>query len=63
MNQSNSINRIVIMADNEVGVIADITSALAAEQINVESINTENCGKPGHGGSDRGQLRPGPCTC
>ena len=35
------MNRIVIMADNEVGVIADITAALAGEGINLESINTE----------------------
>lgn len=47
MNQPGPINRIVIMADNEVGVIADITSALAAEQINVESINTETAGNRG----------------
>ncbi len=41
MNQPNLVNRIVIMADNEVGVIADITAALAGEGINLESINTE----------------------
>ena len=41
MNQPNLMNRIVIMADNEVGVIADITAALAGEGINLESINTE----------------------
>ena len=47
MNQPGPINRIVIMADNEVGVIADITRALAEEDINVETINTETAGSQG----------------
>ena len=47
MNQPNLVNRIVIMADNEVGVIADITAALANEGINLETINAETAG--GHG--------------
>ena len=47
MNQPNLMNRIVIMADNEVGVIADITTALASEGINLETINAETAG--GHG--------------
>ena len=47
MNQPNLMNRIVIMADNEVGVIADITAALANESINLETINAETAG--GHG--------------
>ena len=47
MNQPNLMNRIVIMADNEVGVIADITAALANEAINLETINAETAG--GHG--------------
>ena len=33
MDQDNPVNRIVIMADNQVGVIADITGALAAAGI------------------------------
>ena len=41
MDQVNRITRIVVMAKNEVGVIADITLILANAGINVESINTE----------------------
>ena len=47
MNQPKLGNRIVIMADNEVGVIADITAALANEGINLETINTETAGDRG----------------
>ena len=47
MSQSGPINRIVIMAENEVGVIADITRALAEEDINVETINAETDGSQG----------------
>ena len=47
MNQPNLINRIVIMANDEVGVIADITGALANEGINLESLNTETAGGQG----------------
>ena len=47
MSQPDPGNRIVIMADNEVGVIADITSALAGEGINIESLNTESAGTRG----------------
>ncbi len=47
MNQPDGLNRIVVMADDEVGVIADITGALAAARINVESINTEPSGERG----------------
>ena len=35
------LDRIVIMANNQVGVIADITKILADAGINLESINTE----------------------
>ena len=47
MTQPNLANRIVIMADNRVGVIADITGALAGACINVESLNTESAGSRG----------------
>jgi hypothetical protein len=47
VNQPNLINRIVIMANDEVGVIADITGALANEGINLESLNTETAGGQG----------------
>ena len=41
------MNRIIIMVNNEVGVIADITKALADEGINLESINAEVVGQQG----------------
>ena len=41
------LDRIVIMANNEVGVIANITRVLAEEGINVESINIETAGDRG----------------
>ena len=44
MNQVNPMNRIVIMALDEVGVIADISKTLGDEGINVESINVEVVG-------------------
>ena len=37
----NQITRIVVMANNQVGVIAEITTLLADAGINLESINTE----------------------
>ena len=41
------MNRIIIMANNEVGVIADITKVLADVGINLETINTETAGDKG----------------
>ena len=41
MDRVNRITRIVVIANNEVGVIADITAILANAGINLESINTE----------------------
>lgn len=41
------MERIVIMARDEVGVLSDITSALAAANINLESINTQVNGEQG----------------
>ena len=41
------MERIVIMARNEVGVIADVATALADAGINIESINTERAGEQG----------------
>ena len=41
MDGVNRITRIVVIANNEVGVIADITAILANAGINLESINTE----------------------
>ncbi len=43
----NTTERIVIMVNNEVGVLAGITGALAEVGINVESINTQSAGDRG----------------
>lgn len=45
MNQVNPLNRIIVMAQDEVGVIANISQALAAEGINLESINAQVVGE------------------
>lgn len=45
MNQVNPVDRIIVMARDEVGVIADISRALADESINVESINAQVVGE------------------
>ena len=42
------MERIVIVAKNEVGVMADITRVLAEANINLESINTQGSGEQGH---------------
>lgn len=41
------MDRIIVMAKSEVGVIADITAALAEAGVNLLSINTENTGETG----------------
>ena len=41
------MERIVIMARDEVGVLADITSVLAQASVNLESINTQVNGEQG----------------
>lgn len=41
------MNRIVITVRNEVGVIADISHALAEADINIEGLNTEIAGEKG----------------
>ena len=38
------MDRIIVMAKSEVGVIADITAALAEADVNILTINTENTG-------------------
>ena len=43
----NTTERIIIMVDNEVGVLAGITSVLAGAGINVESMNTQTAGDRG----------------
>ena len=47
MNQVNRITRIVIMADNQVGAIADIATVLADAGVNLESINTQENNRQG----------------
>ena len=47
MSEVNPVNRIIVMAKDEVGVIADITRTLADEGINLVSINTESGGEEG----------------
>lgn len=41
------MERIIVMAKSQVGVIADITAALAEAHINILSVNTENTGETG----------------
>lgn len=41
------MNRIIVMARDEVGVIADISGVLAANELNIESMDTESLS--GHG--------------
>lgn len=41
------MNRIIVMAKNEVGVIADISRALADEGINIETISAEALNEKG----------------
>ena len=45
MNQVNPLNRIIVMSQDEVGVIANISQVLAAEGINLESINAQVVGE------------------
>ena len=45
MNQVNPVNRIIVMARDQVGVIADMSRVLADEEINVETINAEVMGE------------------
>ena len=45
MNQASPVNRIIVMAKDQVGVIADISRVLADEDINVETINVEVTGE------------------
>ena len=41
------MNRIIVMAKNEVGVLADISQALADEGINIETISAEGLADQG----------------
>ena len=41
------MDRLIVMAKNEVGVIADITAVLADAGVNILTINTEDTGETG----------------
>lgn len=41
------MDRIIVMAKSEVGVIADLTAVLASADVNILTINTENTGETG----------------
>ena len=41
------MNRIIVIANNEAGVIADIAGALAERNINIETISAEALGEKG----------------
>lgn len=41
------MDRIIVTAHNEVGVVADITAAMARADINILTINTESAGESG----------------
>ena len=41
------MDRLIVMAKNEVGVIADITTVLANAGVNILTINTEDTGETG----------------
>ncbi len=47
MTRSPAVERIIVMVRNEVGVIADITAAMAEADINILTINTEGVGETG----------------
>ena len=45
--EKDGMNRIIVLARNEVGVIADISRALADEGINIETIDAEGLDEKG----------------
>ena len=45
--ENGGMNRVIVMAKNEVGVIADISRVLADEGINIETISAEALGEKG----------------
>ena len=55
------MTRIIIMAANEVGVIADISRVLADADINIETISAEALGDKGVITLTTGRLRRRPC--
>ena len=45
--ESPTTERIIVMVKNEVGVLADITAAMADANINILTVNTESAGDTG----------------
>ena len=44
---SPTVERIIVMAKNEVGVLAEITAAMAEADVNILTVNTESTGETG----------------
>ena len=44
---SPTVERIIVMAKNEVGVLADITATMAEADVNILTVNTESTGDTG----------------
>ena len=44
---SPTVERIIVMAKNEVGVLAEITAAMAEAEVNILTVNTESTGDTG----------------
>ena len=44
---SPTIERIIVMVKNDVGVLADITAAMADANVNILTVNTESAGETG----------------
>ena len=44
---SPTVERIIVMAKNEVGVLADITATMAEADVNIVTVNTESTGDTG----------------
>ena len=44
---SPTVERIIVMGKNEVGVLADITSTMAEANVNILTVNTESTGDTG----------------
>ena len=55
---SPTVERIIVMAKNEVGVLADITAAMAEAEVNILTVNTESTGEDGPSNPDNRGQRP-----
>ena len=52
------MERVIVMAKNEVGVLADITATMADASINILTVDTESTGDTGHRNPDDRGQRP-----